>query len=144
MKNQWGPGMDHTYIPQDIAVLTYRIEDSQKDYEVDLTKRIFRFAVDAMDLFRSIPYSKETNVVRFQLAKSAISVGAKYEGSQRTGSSSDVRYKLGSALRQAREANYWLEVMQRMEIGDQEKIGQLITESGEIKTALEKVFRNIL
>lgn len=25
MRNQWGPDMDHTYIPQDIAVLCDRI-----------------------------------------------------------------------------------------------------------------------
>lgn len=143
MRNPWRSGMDYTYPDHDMGVWIHRIEDSPKEYEIDPRKRLFRFAVDVIDLFTSIPHTQENDVVRFQLAKSATAMGAKYEESQRTNSPADVHYKMGIALQQARESAYWLQVMQRMDIGDPQKIGRLITESGQIQTLLETILREM-
>ncbi|MFQ6675474.1 MAG: four helix bundle protein [Fidelibacterota bacterium] len=143
MRSEWGAARYHTDTPQDIGVLLYGIREHPKDYERDLSRRTFEFALEVMDLLKSVPYTRENDVVRFQLAKSAASVGAKYEGSRRTDSPSDMRDKTGSALQHAQEASTWLRVMQRMAVGDRETIRRLITESGEIKTALRKIYREI-
>lgn len=47
-------------------------------YEKDLEERVFRFAVDTIKFINTIPYKKEYDVFRYQLSKSATSIGANY------------------------------------------------------------------
>jgi four helix bundle protein len=82
-------------------------------------------------------------VVRYQLAKSGTSIGANYEESQATNSRADFRHKIGIALKEARESNYWLRIMKRTKIGDQQMVRKLVKESGEIKAILATIFNKV-
>jgi four helix bundle protein len=42
----------------------------------DLEQRTFRFAVDVVKFLKTIKYSKENDVIKYQLAKAATSIGA--------------------------------------------------------------------
>ena len=48
----------------------------------DLSERTFKFAIKILKLLKNIKYSRENDVVKNQLAKSATSVGANYEEAQ--------------------------------------------------------------
>lgn len=83
-----------------------------------LLERTFDFAVRVIRFLKTIPYSKENEVIRYQLARCATSVGANYEESQASSSKEDFAYKIGVVVREARESNYWLRILKACKIAD--------------------------
>ncbi len=79
--------------------------------ENDLQKRLFRFSVDIIKEVRNLPNSKEYQVISYQLLKSATSVGANYEEAQGAVSKADFSNKVGIALKEIRETNYWIRIL---------------------------------
>lgn len=107
----------------------------------DLKKRTFDFAVKVIKFLKDIKYSKENDVIKYQLVKSATSIGANYEECQGAYSKDDFKYKIGICLREARETNYWLRIIKAADILDDPTLilDDLIQESIE----LEKIFSSI-
>lgn len=79
--------------------------------ENDLQKRLFKFSVDIIKEVRNLPNSKEYQVISYQLLKSATSVGANYEEAQGAVSKADFSNKVGIALKEIRETNYWIRIL---------------------------------
>lgn len=131
------------YIVNETSPPNFQVSEEQSGYAIDLSERTFEFAVDIILLLKTVSYVKENNVVRYQLAKSGTSVGANYEESQATNSRADFRYKIGIALKEARESNYWLRIMERTKMRNQEAVKRLVKESGEIKAILATIFNKV-
>ena len=131
------------YIAKETSPLVFQIREKSLNYEINLSERTFEFAIDIILLLRTVSYKKENDVVRYQLAKSGTSVGANYEESQATNSRADFRHKIGIALKEARESNYWLRIMERTKIGNQQQVKRLVKESGEIKAILAAIFNKV-
>lgn len=131
------------YEIEELEPLVFQIKEAGSGYQIDLRKRTFNFAVDIIQFLKTIPYTKENDVIRYQLAKSGTSIGANYEESQATNSRPDFKHKIGIALKEARETNYWLRIMEKTNIGDLTKVGQLIKESDEIKSILAAIFNKV-
>lgn len=131
------------YIVNETSPPNFQVSEEQSGYAIDLSERTFEFAVDIILLLKTVSYVKENNVVRYQLAKSGTSVGANYEESQATNSRADFRYKIGIALKEARESNYWLRIMERTKMGNQEAVKRLVKEFGEIKAILATIFNKV-
>lgn len=55
----------------------------------ELAERTFTFAVNVVKFLKTLKYSKENDVMKYQLAKSATSIGANYEESQASSSKED-------------------------------------------------------
>jgi four helix bundle protein len=108
--------------------------------ENDLCERLFEFAVKVIEFLKTLPYSPENKTIRTQLSKSACSSGANYEESQGGSSKADFSNKVRISLREMRESNYWLRIIQRTvkEI-NAEDIDYLINESGELKKILGSI-----
>ena len=70
----------------------------------DFSVRVFRF-LDAL------PKKTSTQVIAYQLGKSASSIGANYREATRAESREDFGHKLQIALKEAAESCYWLEVL---------------------------------
>jgi four helix bundle protein len=77
-----------------------------------------QFAVDVMRFLNTLPNNKEFDVFRYQLSKSATSVGANYNESQ-AGSYAEFRQRIQICLREARESHYFLKVIARLKIRDE-------------------------
>ena len=88
-------------------IIKQYIKDVDIKYSVNLTERLFRFAVDAFGLLKSIRREKEYDVFRYQLSKSATSIGANYEEAQAAFSIKEFASKIGICLKEARETNYF-------------------------------------
>jgi len=101
--------------------------------EDDLRKRTFEFAVELVKFLRTIKYSKENEVMRYQLAKSGTSIGANYEEAGGAFSKDDFKYKIAICYKESRETNYWLRIMKVAEISRSKKLDYLISESFELK-----------
>ena len=109
----------------------------------DLLDRTFNFGVDVLKLIRRLPKDSEYNIIRYQLGKSATSVGANYEESQAGSSQADFKNKVRISLKEARESNYWLRII--VALGDIEDIEleRLLQESKEIKNILAAIINKV-
>ncbi|HRH43380.1 MAG TPA: four helix bundle protein [Pyrinomonadaceae bacterium] len=101
----------------------------------DITKRTFSFALRIIKLCQVLnkQYVMETNVLAKQLLRSGTSIGANVEEAQAGQSRSDFVHKMAIALKEARETNYWLRLLEASEILPKEKLTELLKESDEIK-----------
>jgi four helix bundle protein len=100
----------------------------------DLEERTFKFAVAVIKFLKTLKYSRENDVVRFQLAKSSTSIGANYEEAGGAFSKDDFRFRIGICFKEAKESNYWLRIIKAAEISQSREVDYLIKESGELKS----------
>jgi len=77
----------------------------------DLQDRLFNFVVDVILQIRNLPIGVEYNVISYQLIKAATSTGANYEEAQGAVSKADFANKVGIALKEMRESNYWIRLV---------------------------------
>ncbi len=104
--------------------------------ENDLTKRLFKFAVDVIKYLRTLPNTTEYQVIKYQLTKSSTSSGANYEEAQAGSSRADFNNKTRISLREMRESNYWLRIIKNINEKSDDLLNNLITESTELKNIL--------
>jgi four helix bundle protein len=77
----------------------------------ELLNRTFEFGVKCLLFLESLPKTKVNAVITYQLAKAATSIGSNYEEAQGAESSKDFIHKIGVVLKESRESNYWLRVL---------------------------------
>lgn len=108
----------------------------------DLPDRLFRFAVRSVKFMRYLPTDPEFNNIRYQFSKSATSSGANYEEAQAGSSKADFIYKTEICLREMRESNYWLRIMDATisaTKNENEELNYLLKESSELKKILGSI-----
>ncbi|GJQ03952.1 four helix bundle protein [Capnocytophaga canimorsus] len=106
----------------------------------DLLQRFFDFAVRVIKLSRDLSNTTEMKVVKNQLIRAVISIGANYEEAQAGSSKSDFINKVNISLKEARETNYWLRLIKEVENTNLE-IEEIIQESKEIKNILGAIVK---
>lgn len=107
----------------------------------ELLKRTFDFGVNCLLFLEYLPKSKVNAVITFQLAKASTSIGSNYEEAQAAESSNDFIHKIGIVLKETRESNYWLRVLNTI-LSDSykdERFKNILSESSELK----KIFTSI-
>ena len=77
----------------------------------ELLQRTFNFGVDTLKFLMLLPKDKVYGIITFQLGKAATSLGSNYEEAQGAESSKDFNHKIGIVLKEARESNFWLRVL---------------------------------
>ena len=107
---------------------TENIESLKKALE-DRTKK---FALGVIRFARSLPKSREADVIVRQLLRSATSIGANYREAQRGVSRADFKNKIGTVEKEAAETQYWLELITDSALGDRSGAAQLHKESSEL------------
>jgi four helix bundle protein len=110
--------------------------------DIYLAERLFKFAVRVMKFLKNLPNEPEFNNIRFQLSKSSSSSGANYEEAQAGCSKADFLFKIDISLREMRESNYWLRLIEatfEFEGNLKEELVGLIKESSELKNILGKI-----
>ncbi|WP_294205164.1 four helix bundle protein [uncultured Chryseobacterium sp.] len=108
----------------------------------DLLIRTFEFGVSCLSFLRKLPNDPESKLIRFQLGKSATSIGANYEESQAGSSKADFRNKVKIALREARETHFWLRILEKLDGYDSDEFKNLLKESAELKNILAAIVNN--
>ena len=110
--------------------------------ENDLLERTFNFGINCIKFMRQLPTYQEYHVIRHQLTKSSTSTGANYEESQAGSSKADFKNNVRIALREARESNYWLRVIDKLEEVKSDELKRLLKESQELKNILAAIVNN--
>ena len=111
-----------------------RLKTDGKTY--DLTTRTKQFALRIVRLFGALPKTSAAQILGKQLLRSGTSVGANYREGRRGRSDAEVVSKLGIALQELEETNYWLELLAEGDIMPRNRLEPLMTETGELTAIL--------
>lgn len=109
----------------------------------DLGDRTFNFAVRVIKFLKTLKPSKENDVIRYQLAKAATSIGANYEEAQGAFSKDEFKYKVGICFKEAKESNYWLRIIKAAGLSEGDELEYLINESSELKNIFGSMLKKI-
>ena len=90
------------------------------------------FSIGVVRFCRSLPHTVEGDVLRRQLLRSGTSVGANYRSSCRGRSVREKSAKLGIALEEADESEFWLLLIGELGTGDPDQRTLLLKETGEL------------
>ncbi len=104
----------------------------------DLQGRLFLFVVDVIKMLRTLKGGNDLRIIRNQLGKSATSSGANYEEAQAAVSRADFAYKVAISLKEMRESNYWLRILEELYLSNSE-VARLSLESFELKNILGSI-----
>ena len=107
----------------------------------DLSERLFQFAVRIIKYLRKLPNAPEYKIIRYQLVKSSSSSGANYEEAQAGSSRLDFANKVRIALREMRETNYFLRIL-NVTLPDEyldDEFSFLLQDSKELKNILGSI-----
>lgn len=94
------------------------------------------FAVDIVNVCKSIKENKRESVLTNQLLRSGTSIGANIHESKYAYSSTDFIYKMQIALKECYESEYWLELLFKTNYISKEKFEKLKNNCGSIRRML--------
>ena len=97
-----------------------------------LRKRAHQFAVQIVQLFRTLPKTEEARIIGRQLLRSATSVAANYRAAGRSRSQAEFVSKMGIVVEEADETMFWLELLGDTQVLTREALSDLSRESGEL------------
>ena len=109
----------------------------------DLCERLLKFSIDVILYLRTVKNTIETMDIKRQLIRSSTSSGANYEESKGSPTRPDAKTKIGIALKEMRESNYFLKVFNGLNWGDMSKRKYLIQESDELKKILAGIINKL-
>ncbi len=84
---------------------------TKEEFKKWLKARTRTFAVQVFHFVDELPKATSTQVISFQLAKSASSMGANYREATRAESRADFAHKIGIVEKESDETLFWLEVL---------------------------------
>ena len=105
---------------------------ANSEWKKSFLDRLLKFSVSVVNLSNQLPKTPAGFAIASQFIRSGTSIGANVEEAQDASSTKDFVQKLSIALREARETNYWLRIMQMTEMISKEKTSRVILECGEI------------
>ena len=108
----------------------------------DMIQRTKEFAIRVVKLYRSLPASKDAQIIGQQVFRSATSVGANYRAACRGRSRPDFISKLGIALEEVDESLYWMELLIETKIISAERLQPLMAEANEITAILVSTIKS--
>jgi four helix bundle protein len=86
-----------------------------KEFAKQLEARTREFAVRIIRLSTNLPNTPEAKAIKYQLTKSATSVGANYREANRARSRPDFKNKVKICESEASETVYWLTIISELE-----------------------------
>ncbi len=90
-------------------------------------------------MFQALPQSAEAQIMGKQALRSATSVAANYRAACRARSGAEFIAKIGIALEEADETQFWLELLEESGIVASNKLMSLKQEAGELTALLTSI-----
>jgi four helix bundle protein len=110
-----------------------------------LRQRTKALAVRIVRLYRSLPESRDAQIMGTQLLRCGTSVGANYRAVCRARSKADFVSKIGIVLEEADETVFWLELLIETGIMPEPRVKELLQEARELTaifTATQRTSRS--
>ena len=102
------------------------------DQHQELRRRTKDFALRIMRMCRTIPSTRETNIINNQILRSATGVAANYRAVGLARSKAEFISKLGIVIEEADETAFWLELLSDSGIIPASKLRELMAEGNEL------------
>jgi len=102
------------------------------DLHVRLRERTKHFAMRIIRMSKSLPQTREAEVIARQVLRSGTAVAANYRAAGRSRSRADFVSKIGVAVEEADETAFWLELLIEAELVPQERLAPLLAETNEL------------
>ncbi|MCX6843009.1 MAG: four helix bundle protein [candidate division WOR-3 bacterium] len=96
----------------------------------ELAERLLDFATGSVKLWARAGRTMPGRYIAGQLLRAASSAGANYEEACGAESRADFTHKLQIALKELREARYWLRLMGRSQLAPDDQLSSLADEAG--------------
>jgi four helix bundle protein len=107
----------------------------------DIKERSFEFAVRIIKFVQKLPKNHAGFKLGGELLDASTSIGANIEEATGGFSRKDFTYKMGIALKEARESNYWLRLIKVSELAKGDELDQLLNESEELRKILTSIVK---
>jgi four helix bundle protein len=107
----------------------------------DIKERSFEFSVRIIKFIQKLPKNHAGYKIGGQLLEAATSIGANVEEATGGVSKKDFTYKMGVALKEARESNYWLRLIKVSELATDNELDFLLKESEELRKILTSIVK---
>ena len=115
-------------------------EDAAFKAPVDIHRRTFAFAVRIVKLCRHLEAKPGVGrTLSRQLLRAGTSIGANVEEAQSGTSKADFINKVAIALKEARETDYWLRLLQAAQVLPAERLARLNDEAQQLKRILAAI-----
>ena len=105
---------------------------------MNLGERLLEYGVQIIKVMELLPRTRVCGQIGGELLRSGTSVGAHYEEAQGAESRNDFIHKLQVALKELREANYWLRLLARSEKLPATRLAGILDESNQLRAMLSK------
>ena len=109
-----------------------------KGKNFDLQDRLIDFAVKIIKLVEHLPDSRIGNHIRGQIIRSGTSPASNYAEAQGAESRSDFIHKLKICLKELRETQVWLKIIEKAELIDSKKLEPFLNENDELISIIFK------
>ena len=120
-----------------------RSPEEKLEFKKRLESRTADFAVSVFRHLDRLPSRVSSKVIAYQLGKSASSVGANYREANRAESMDDFTHKIGIALKECAETQYWLDLLLKMNENDL-SVKNLCEECDELLRLFQTIRRNCM
>ena len=105
----------------------------------ELEERTLAFAIAVLRFAETLPATVAARVVTSQLLRAATAIGANYREANRAESKADFIHKVAIALKEAAEAEYWLQLCIATPLGLAGPAQALRTEASELIAILTTI-----
>jgi len=79
-----------------------------------LLDRTFYFGINTLKFLKQLPDDYIYRILKGQVGRSSLSIGANYEEAQGAVSKRDFSNKIGISYKEARESLYWLRILKEL------------------------------
>ena len=113
--------------------------------KIDIKDRSLEFAVRAAKFIDKLPRKQSAIEYGKQLIRSSASIGANLTEADGALSRKDFVNKVGISRREAKESEYWLQLIKKVEsinLPEEKELSWLINESKELKLILSAIINN--
>jgi four helix bundle protein len=107
-------------------------------HEYDLERRTLAFAKSVLRLCKNLPGDTTNREIISQVIRSSGSIGANYREANDV-SKKDFSHRIKITRKEAKETEYWLELLWEGNPGHVDKINELLSESIELKKMLSSI-----
>ena len=104
-------------------------------------EKSFAFAIRIVNLYKHLTETKKEYILSKQLLKSGTSIGANIAESQEAQSTADFVSKLSIALKESKETEYWLRLLNATEFLTEAEFSSIISDCREIEKMLTAIIK---
>lgn len=114
--------------------------NNQNQKRYDLEDRTLEFGKRIIRLGKSLPKNQINVNLVDQLVRAGTSVGSNYREANQTQSKKDFRFKIGLSRKEAKETEYWLQLIIEANPELKERVSSLLGEAVELVKIFATIF----